>query len=77
MSRNKDEERVYPHTKRSAMRDGAFDWEPKPGISLRDHFAGQALAGLVGRVGWSPEDNARHAYAAADAMLVERKRASE
>lgn len=58
---------------------GAFN--PEPGMSLRDWFAGQALSRIVGardsilRASWV-EDPRQHfaewAYAMADAMLVER-----
>lgn len=42
------------------------------GMSLRDWFAGQALAGMDVD-GGSPETNARWAYRVADAMLAARK----
>jgi hypothetical protein len=49
------------------------------GMSLRDYFAGQALAGISagywgnpGRSGLSPQDLAAEAYALADAMIKER-----
>lgn len=47
------------------------------GMTLRDYFAGQALAGLSGLArieGMSPEDLASMAYADADAMLKERSK---
>jgi hypothetical protein len=51
-----------------------------PGMSLRDYFAGQALAGLsVANVGdddpptWDWESITQTAYKAADAMLEARK----
>ena len=40
------------------------------GVSLRDYFAGQALAGGNGSL--SPEREAEWAYKVADAMLAER-----
>jgi hypothetical protein len=49
-----------------------------PGMSLRDWFAGQALAGIMsnctgdGRTTWLPESAAFHAYSVADAMLKAR-----
>ena len=45
-----------------------------PGMSLRDWFAGQALAGLASRTGCYEyvETMTRDAFTAADAMLVER-----
>lgn len=45
------------------------------GMSLRDYFAGQALAGLARGVGLDLErhDLARRAYNIADAMLAERE----
>lgn len=46
----------------------------KPGMSLRDLFAGLALAGLMGlHDGWDPDVYAVDCYRAADAMLVERE----
>lgn len=50
-----------------------------PGLSRRDYFAAQALAGLLART-WSPNTEltytalAAHAYSAADAMLEARKK---
>ena len=55
--------------------------EPIAWISLRDWFAGQAAMSLVGltysadqfeRKVWPPKQVATHAYAVADAMLIER-----
>lgn len=56
---------------------GCIDWS---GMTLRDWFAGQALAGslAVGDPAWtvrtphSPENFAAWAYRVADAMLAER-----
>lgn len=44
-----------------------------PGMTLRDWFAGQTVAGLV-RDYTMPENIAREAYAIADAMLAQRGR---
>jgi len=47
-----------------------------PGLSLRDYFAGQALAGLSStpsmRSIWDPADMARQSYNYADAMIKAR-----
>lgn len=42
------------------------------GMSIRDWFAGQALAGAAVAEGWSAGTAATRAYAMADAMLAER-----
>lgn len=45
------------------------------GMTLRDWFAGQALAGMNANQSWDEngwKDRALQAYAAADAMLAER-----
>lgn len=46
---------------------------PMRGLSLRDWFAGQALAGLLAESRWESDDVATVAYQIADAMIVERK----
>ena len=49
----------------------------RPGMSLRDWFAGQAMNGVLrkSRVGSpDPKDTARWAYYVADAMLIERQK---
>ena len=46
------------------------------GMTLRDWFAGQALAGLVASIE-TPDDHARHAYLIAEAMLIERLKPRE
>ena len=48
--------------------------EPPSTMSLRDYFAGQALAGIVARGAWDPRsDAAESAYEYADAMLKARE----
>lgn len=50
---------------------------PQP-VSLRDWFAGQALAGMFANQSYDevmPVDMALQAYGAADAMLAERAKA--
>ena len=53
-------------------------YRPTSGMTLRDYFAGQALAGLCayGIPGehHTPEATAEDAYAYADAMLAEREK---
>lgn len=49
--------------------------EGAPGMTLRDYFAGQALAGFrIGRAYTSWQDLASDCYEAADAMLAARNR---
>ncbi len=55
---------------------------PSSGMSLRDYFAGQALAGMNARDSYdhgqkTPSDRAAVAYTDADAMLTERTRESD
>jgi hypothetical protein len=57
------------------------DWsleDVTSGMSLRDWFAGQALAGLFRHSNWiqapDAEEVARRAYVVADAMLAERSK---
>lgn len=60
---------TQPHTGKQVIRE-QFD-----GMSLRDYFAGQALASLCNVYNDSThtQDNAKIAYANADAMLAERE----
>lgn len=44
------------------------------GMSLRQWFAGQALAGILANVDWDHDQASRIAYKHADAMLAEGKR---
>ena len=47
---------------------------PVTNMTLRDYFAGQALAGIVARGAWDPRsDAAESAYEYADAMLKARE----
>lgn len=45
-----------------------------PGMTLRDWFAGQALAGWLADGAEDHRNAAKHAYLFADAMLLERKK---
>ena len=55
---------------------------PTPPMTLRDWFAGQAMAGLcaqhdnTGTWSWRPDDAVAQSYQLADAMLTERKKVS-
>jgi len=51
---------------------GGLPYMAQSGMSLRDWFAGQALASIAERDDWFPNVIAARAYAVADAMLVER-----
>ena len=53
------------------MPQSAWGMEPKSGMSIRDWFAGQALAGWVACLGEHSEA-AQQCYHLADAMLAER-----
>jgi hypothetical protein len=44
----------------------------RPGMTLRDYFAAQALAGMLARYDAGKEDMAVYAYEHADAMLKAR-----
>ena len=57
----------------------AFSYKTGPesvwaGMTLRDYFAGQALAGLASLTPPTPEEQAHWAYTYADAMLAERQK---
>lgn len=59
---------AFPHDEKT--HDGSH-WFTHPGMTLRDYFAGQALAWLDADQG-SYANAAREAYAVADALLTER-----
>ena len=62
---------AFPHIQRDAH--GDF-YDQHSGMSLRDYFAGQALAGFMSKkaMGFKVDDDAEYCYAVADAMLKER-----
>ena len=65
--------------KKTAMTD-TKDTSPIPGISLRDWFAGQALAGMCAAPAMEGEtwkDFATRAYLAADTMLLVREQTDD
>ena len=65
---------VHPFTE-TWVSDGAMHRVETPGMSLRDYFAGQALAGLLPNYATLLRGEgglASDAYALADAMLAER-----
>lgn len=57
------------------------DWDGQNGMSLRDHFAGQAVqAAITGHFShyghdnyWAPKDIADYAYEVSDALIAARK----
>ena len=81
MSERNDGGLAFPHDERAG--DGTH-WHSHLGMSLRDYFAGQALAGMgtwwpntpLGQILHEPQDiqrvRAEYAYAQADAMLEAR-----
>lgn len=65
---------AYP-SQQGECADGTWNQTYEQGMSLRDWFAGQALAGLCALpCAVDPEKDARLAYKLADAMLRERER---
>lgn len=65
---------AYPTTPEHAQR---FNGEGGTGMTLRDHFAAQALSGILDDCRWATlEENAglaaKVAYKLADAMIAER-----
>ena len=76
---------AYPRSYTTPRRDAPnFERHYDPGMSLRDYFAGQALAGLLaypdGGAAMAEDDWQRHlsrcAYRYADAMLRQRAKTS-
>lgn len=52
--------------------DGAGGYNQHVGMSLRDWFAGKALAGMPWSMEITAKEQAKECYAIADAMLAER-----
>jgi len=59
----------------AANQGGPGAYEPDPGMTLRDWFAGQALS-WPDMGGLSPHEAAEYVYEYADAMLAERAKAT-
>jgi hypothetical protein len=76
MSTHNDEGPAFPRL----LPDGMGGYSIAPGMSLRDYFAGQALAGLCQGArgsGYNKAELSRYAFAAADAMLAARERKAD
>jgi hypothetical protein len=73
----KDGGQAFPHRATYEGYGGVTKEYPKLGMSLRDYFAGQALAGLARNAGGvdAVKERAAKAWAYADAMLAERGKA--
>jgi len=63
---------VHPHTQNIVYQGAVIGTEQYQGLSLRDYFAGQALAGMLSKQFGTMEENAHDAYFVADAMLKAR-----
>jgi hypothetical protein len=73
----KDGGRAYPQYLPNVSRFGTAHPEYSGGMTLRDHFAGLAMQGLIARTTYhiedAPRDIAEEAYDYADAMLKARE----
>lgn len=72
---------AFPFSWQWDLPDGEHMWRNHDGMSLRDWFAGQALAGAMANhgsygAGNGPGDIAVRAYEIADAMIAERQKVS-
>jgi hypothetical protein len=71
---------VYPVHERVYVGDGIHEDVYHDGLTLRDYFAGQALAGICaeestgGTNGMIYEDAAKYSYGLADAMIKEKNK---
>lgn len=69
---NPDNPPAFPHNEQND--DGSHHYT-HPGMTLRDWFAGQALAGrMINGFASGADIHARVSYELADAMLAERQR---
>lgn len=60
---------AFPHKRQIRCNGEVVDSEMEPGMTLRDYFAAAALQGLMAYYGGFCDQDAKAAYAAADAML--------
>ena len=73
MSDSNDGGPAFPNERWRPFPGGGGYRDDVPGMSLRDYFAGQALAGLLTEDGDAPpEEWAMAAYRLADAMIAAR-----
>ena len=61
----------------NAFPEQLMNGRTKPGMTLRDWFAGQAMAGMLARFNYTETAMAIQAYKFADAMLKARDNDSE
>ena len=75
MSAPKDGGGAFPQFSLNPVSDGATLLAATGGMTLRDWFAGQALAGIIAQTPTAESAAlfAREAYVAADAMLAARE----
>lgn len=68
---------AFPHFVRVTLPDDTTDWKPAPGMSLRDHFAGQVLPEVYrASIDLGNDDQsaiASECYELAEAMLKARE----
>lgn len=75
MSAMNDGGQAFPALKSSSLSSYHADHYNVGGMTLRDYFAGQALAGMCSRESWlSYEDVAASVYRMTDTMLKEREK---
>ena len=80
MSKQKDGGSVFPMIDSDMNTAGERYYFPTDGISLRDWFAGQALAGCeLGMIAsrFSITEVAKNCYLIADAMIAEREKPND
>lgn len=53
---------------------GGTSFQVQEGMSLRDYFAGQYLAGFIANRGYAPTDVGNLAYDAADKLITAREK---